>query len=50
MPKIVMSRTQKIAQQYVEDLGNGIKLEMVLIPEGSFMMGSPDSKLPTTNC
>jgi formylglycine-generating enzyme required for sulfatase activity/predicted DNA-binding WGR domain protein len=27
-----------------EDLGNGIKLEMMLIPAGKFMMGSPESE------
>ena len=25
------------------DLGNGVKLEMILVPRGEFMMGSPDS-------
>ena len=27
--------------QYVEDLGDGVVLEMVFVPGGSFMMGSP---------
>ncbi|MBE8991087.1 formylglycine-generating enzyme family protein [Nostoc sp. LEGE 12450] len=45
MAKIVINRTQKTAQYYVEDLGNGITLDMVLIPGGSFMMGSPENEL-----
>ncbi|MEI8376184.1 MAG: SUMF1/EgtB/PvdO family nonheme iron enzyme [Planctomycetota bacterium] len=31
------------AKELTLDLGQGIKLEMVLIPAGKFMMGSPDS-------
>jgi len=49
MPKIVISRTQKTAQCYVEGLGNGITLEMVLIPGGSFLMGSPENELERRN-
>lgn len=45
MPKIVINRTQKTAQYYVENLGKGISLQMVLIPGGSFMMGSPEDEL-----
>ena len=31
-------------QSFVEDLGNGIALEMVAIPGGTFLMGSPPGK------
>ncbi|MBD2457683.1 SUMF1/EgtB/PvdO family nonheme iron enzyme [Nostoc sp. FACHB-87] len=49
MPKIVINRIQKTAQYYLEKLGNGITLEMVLIPGGSFMMGSPEDELERTD-
>ena len=39
-----VNRRQESARQKVEDLGNGIKLEMVYIPGGSFLMGSPDTE------
>ncbi len=45
MSKIVINRTQKTAQYYVEDLGDGIGLDILLIPGGSFMMGSPENEL-----
>jgi formylglycine-generating enzyme required for sulfatase activity len=36
----IISQWMKQCQGYVEDLGNGAKLEMVEIPGGSFMMGA----------
>ncbi|OKH35752.1 hypothetical protein NIES2119_19535 [[Phormidium ambiguum] IAM M-71] len=37
-------RTRQQAWGYRENLGNSVLLEMVAIPEGSFMMGSPTSE------
>lgn len=38
------SRSQAQAECMVEDLGNGVILEMVIIPGGTFIMGSPPSE------
>ncbi|BAY60346.1 serine/threonine protein kinase [Calothrix brevissima NIES-22] len=37
----ITSRQNREAKYFIEDLGNGITLEMVQIPGGTFMMGSP---------
>jgi formylglycine-generating enzyme required for sulfatase activity len=39
--KIEIVKTPSQAQHFVEELGNGVKLEMVCVPGGQFMMGSP---------
>ena len=36
-----ITRRTGTVQGYAEDLGNGVKLMMVLIPKGHFTMGSP---------
>ncbi|NMF66986.1 formylglycine-generating enzyme family protein [Brasilonema octagenarum UFV-E1] len=45
MPKIVINRSKQTAQYFIEDLGNEVQLEMVLIPGGSFLMGSKEDEL-----
>lgn len=43
LPKIITSpKPQSRQKNFTEDLGNGIKLEMIAIPGGSFLMGSED--------
>lgn len=44
-----IERHQQIAQHRIEKLGNGIVLEIVLIPGGTFMMGSPENESGGTN-
>ncbi|MEB3826006.1 formylglycine-generating enzyme family protein, partial [Phormidium sp. CCY1219] len=40
-----INRQQGEAEYYTEDLGQGIRLEMVRIPAGTFLMGSPETEL-----
>ena len=39
-----LSKAEKRVKVAEEDLGNGVKLDMVLVPSGKFMMGSPASE------
>ncbi len=45
MVKLVIRREQKQGQYFTEDLGNGVGLDMVLIPGGSFLMGTEDQEI-----
>ncbi|KYC37045.1 sulfatase-modifying factor protein [Scytonema hofmannii PCC 7110] len=40
-----INHTSHRAEFFTEDLGNGVLLEMVAIPGGQFLMGSPESEL-----
>ncbi|NEP41564.1 MAG: SUMF1/EgtB/PvdO family nonheme iron enzyme [Okeania sp. SIO2G4] len=40
----IISRRQHQVEVIIENLGNGVTLEMVKIPAGSFIMGSPDKE------
>jgi len=43
-PKVVINRQQQTVQVFTERLSDDVGLEMVLIPAGSFLMGSPDDE------
>ena len=45
MANYFIDRQKRTTKYYSEDLGNGIKLDMVLIPEGNFLMGASESEL-----
>jgi formylglycine-generating enzyme required for sulfatase activity len=40
--EIEIDKTSAQAQHFVEELGNGVKLDMVYVPGGQFMMGADD--------
>ena len=47
--EIIIHRHPQQSQYFIEDLGNGIELEMVLIPGGTFTMGAPENEKGSDN-
>src|ERR1044071_1054030 len=37
----IIARTRHTAEEFTEELGHGLSLEMILVPAGIFQMGSP---------
>jgi formylglycine-generating enzyme required for sulfatase activity/uncharacterized caspase-like protein len=44
-----LERCRKTSQHRIEALGNGMELELVLIPSGTFLMGSPKTEVGQIN-
>lgn len=40
----IIQRQPRVATYFIEDIGNGVSLEMAAIPGGTFMMGSPENE------
>jgi len=45
----IASRSQGQARVFIENVGNGVTLDMVAIPGGSFVMGSPNTEAERSN-
>jgi formylglycine-generating enzyme required for sulfatase activity len=45
---LTIRKSSQQAWNFIEDLGNGVQLEMVQIPQGRFLMGSPEDELDRT--
>ncbi|NEO97120.1 MAG: formylglycine-generating enzyme family protein [Symploca sp. SIO2E9] len=43
-PRLVINSYRSTAHYFTEDLGNGVSLDMVYIPSGTFLMGSPKTE------
>jgi len=43
--RVVVRRAKRRARHFIEPLSEGVGLDMVLIPGGSFLMGAPESEL-----
>ena len=44
MPELVIQRQRQQAKYFTQDLGSNVGLDMILIPGGRFLMGSPESE------
>lgn len=44
MAELTIRRSNATAQYFTEDLGNVVSLDMVLVPGGTFLMGSPKNE------
>ena len=42
--RLTIYHSPQQARNFIEDLGNGVQLEMVEIPQGSFLMGAPETE------
>ena len=48
-PKLTFQRRRQAVQFFVEPLNQAVGMEMILIPAGSFLMGSPEDELDRDN-
>jgi formylglycine-generating enzyme required for sulfatase activity len=44
MAELIIQRQKRQTRYFIEKLGDGLALDMILIPGGTFMMGSPDDE------